>query len=100
MGAKAQMFKGELMKGGSSKSQGTIIIRAETVEASNFCAKFRFKWTNLNNLSSGFIGIGRSRMRVRFEIGREIPGTQNFAEIYCTPHIKQRKSNDFELPMQ
>ena len=38
-------------------------------------------------------------MGVRFEIGRQIPGTNNFAEIFCTQHIKQ-KSPDFDLPLQ
>ena len=38
-------------------------------------------------------------MAVRFEIGRQIPGTDKFAEIYCTPHIKQKKSPDFEVPV-
>lgn len=37
-------------------------------------------------------------MAVRFEIGRQIPGTSNFAEIYCSRHIKQ-KSPDFEIPI-
>ena len=39
-------------------------------------------------------------MAVRFEIGRLIPGTQNYAEIATTQHIKQRKSNDFKIPIQ
>ena len=37
-------------------------------------------------------------MAVRFEIGRQIPGTDKFAEIYCSSHIKQ-KSPDFEVPV-
>ena len=38
-------------------------------------------------------------MAVRFEIGRQIPGTNNFAEVYCSKHIKQKTCNDFDLPM-
>ena len=93
------MWSAHLTKGGNTSSQGQIIVRAETVEASNTCAKFRFRWQNLNNLSKGFIGIGRSRMRVRFEIGRAIPNTNNYAEIFCTAHIKQRDSPDFDIPI-
>ena len=37
-------------------------------------------------------------MAVRFEIGRQIPGTNNFTEIYCSRHIKQ-KSPDFDIPI-
>ena len=99
MGAKAQMFQGTLTKSGASGSQGQLIVRAEAVQASNVSARFKFRWQNLNNLSAGFIGIGRKRMGVRFEIGRQIPGTNNFAEIFCTQHIKQ-KSPDFDLPLQ
>ena len=99
MGAKAQMFQTNLTKSGSSASQGQLIVRAEAVQSSKSCARFKFRWQNLNNLSAGFIGIGRKRMGVRFEIGRQIPGTNNFAEIFCTQHIKQ-KSPDFDLPLQ
>jgi hypothetical protein len=38
-------------------------------------------------------------MGVRFEIGRAIPGTSNFAEIFCTRTIKQQ-SPDFDVPLQ
>ena len=100
MGAKAQMFTANLTKGGGSSSQGQLIVRAETVQHSNTTAKFSYRWQNLNNLSNGFIGIGRKRMSVRFEIGRLIPGTQNYAEIATTNHIKQHKSPDFKIPLQ
>ena len=100
MGAKAQMFQGTLTKSGASGSQGQLIVRAEAVQSSNVSARFKFRWQNLNNLSAGFIGIGRKRMGVRFEIGRQIPGTNNFAEIFCSANIKQRDSPDFDLPLQ
>ena len=39
-------------------------------------------------------------MGCRFEIGREIPGTSNFAEISCSDRIKQPKDPDFNIPQQ
>ena len=79
------MYEREL----GSANKGNIIVRAEAVAAgAEDYAKFKLKWQNLNNLSNGFIGIGRKRMAVRFEIGRQIPGTSNFAEIYKSRHIK------------
>ena len=65
-----------------------IIVRAEAVQSSNENIEFTYRWQNLNNLSSGFIGIGKKRMRVKFEIGREIPGTDKFAEILASHFIK------------
>ena len=94
------MWTTNLTKAGGSSSQGQLIVRAETVQHSNTAAKFSYRWQNLNNLSNGFIGIGRRRMAVRFEIGRLIPGTQNYAEIATTQHIKQKKSADFKIPIQ
>lgn len=37
-------------------------------------------------------------MSVRFEIGRAIPGTDKFAEIFATKMIKQRENPDFTIP--
>lgn len=98
MGAKAQTLSAELQYKGK-KNRGTIIVRAEAVQTSNACAEFAYKWQNLNNLSGGFIGIGKKRMRVRFEIGREIPGTDKFAEIFATQFIKQSDNPDFSMPL-
>ena len=39
-------------------------------------------------------------MTVRFEIGRQIPGTNNFAEIFCSRNFKQVASPDFDLTEQ
>ena len=30
--------------------------------------RFKYRWENLNNWSAGFFGIGKERMRVRFEV--------------------------------
>ena len=98
MGAKKQMYEQNLIANGSA-SRGKIIVRAEAVQASNFCTRFKMRWQNLNNLSAGFIGIGRKRMTVRFEIGRQIPGTDKFAEIWCSRNFKQT-SEDFDFPLQ
>ena len=85
----------------SPKNRGTLIVRAEAVKASTWSARFSFKWLKVNNLSDGFFGICcKRRKSVRFEIGREIPGTSNFAEIYATDWIKQRIKPDFILPTQ
>ena len=60
MGAKAQTYSADLHKGGQG-GRGTIIIRAEAVQSSNVNATFNVSWQNVNNLSKGFIGIGRKR---------------------------------------
>ena len=55
-------------------------------------------WQNLNN-KSGFCCF-QEWQEVRFEIGRNIPGTNNFAEIYSSKHFSQ-ESQDFDnLPLQ
>ena len=89
MGAKAQTFSAPLTHKGNS-SRGTIIVRAEAVQESNANAEFSFRWQNLNNFSAGFIGIGKKRKGVRFEIGRQIPGTDKYAEIFASRNIKQQ----------
>ena len=68
MGAPRQVFESDL----GSPQKGKIIVRTEAVNDANSqnYAKFKLKWRNLNNLSKGFIGIGKKRMAVRFEIGR------------------------------
>ena len=81
MGAKNQMYEKDLEAGGSSK-RGKIIVRAEPVETSKFHARFKMVWKNLNN-QSGFCCF-KEWQNVRFEIGRNIPGTSNFAEIFCS----------------
>lgn len=88
MGAKAQTFSAPLVYKGNA-NRGTVIVRAEAVQESNANAEFSFTWQNLNNFSSGFIGIGKKRKGVRFEIGRQIPGTEKFAEIFASRNIKQ-----------
>ena len=89
MGAKAQTFSAPLTHKGSA-NRGTIVVRAEAVQESNAHAEFSFRWQNLNNFSSGFIGIGKKRKAVRFEIGRQIPGTDKYAEIFASKMIKQK----------
>ena len=54
----------------------------------------------MNNLSAGFIGIGRKRMRVRFSIDRRIPGNTGIIEVFTTQYIKQPEIPDFDIPMQ
>ena len=61
-------------------------------------ARFDMCWSNLNNLSKGFLGMGKKRMTVWFQIGRQIPGTDNFAMIYQSEPIKQ-ESADFDIPI-
>ena len=100
MGAKRQVFVSHLTKDGGTASQGELIVRAENVQKSKVGCKLKYRWQNVNNLSKGFLGVGKKRQRVRFEIGREIPGTGNFAEIAATPHIKQPKEPDFDIPLR
>lgn len=59
MGAKGQVFTGNLTSGnaGDTKSRGQIIVRAESVQESNLAAKFQMRWSNINNESSGCMGM-------------------------------------------
>ena len=60
MGAKKQVVYAPLIANRFG-NRGTIIVRAEAVQTTQEFAKFRMQWKNLNNLSAGFIGIGRKR---------------------------------------
>ena len=88
MSAKMQMLQANLCLPGSTESRGGLIVRAETVKESNISARFSHRWSNLNNLTGGFIGIGKKRCGVIFEISREIPGTDDFDFVFSTPVIK------------
>ena len=54
-------------------------------------------WKNLNNVG-GFC-CGKKRFPVRFKIGRQIPGTSNFAEVFKT-ELLCFQTPDYELPLQ
>ena len=67
MGAKRQVIESPLLAKGIG-NRGKIIVRAEAVQTSKQIAKFKMQWKSLNNLSAGFIGIGRKRQIVKFKI--------------------------------
>ena len=63
-------------------------------------AKFTCRWLKLNNKTKGFIGIGKERQKVKFLIGKSIPGTENrFTRIWQSKFIKQEiEDGDYDVP--
>ena len=96
LGAKKQMYEQPLLADGKA-NRGKILVRAEAIQSSNFTARFKIIWKNLNNVA-GFC-CGKKRVPVKFKIGRQIPGTSTFAEVFTTQLINQQ-SPDYELPLQ
>ena len=74
MGAKGQILTADLTLEGKSDSRGLIIIRAEGVKESNVTAHFQMRWTNLNNVKAGCLGMCKGFEPVRFQISRKTPG--------------------------
>ena len=70
------MWTGPLTLPGELTFKGHIAIRAESTYRSDIFVKLKCRWSNLNNKSNGFIGIGKRRKRVKFSIGRLIPDTE------------------------
>ena len=70
------------------------------MQLSNIYTRFKFRWLDLNNAKMPICGIHRSRRTVRFEIGRKIPGTDKFAEIFNSGEMKQPHMPDFSFPLQ
>ena len=62
--------------------------------------RFKYRWENLNNWSSGFFGIGKQRQRVRFEIGRYNTSAKKFSKIRSTPFVKQLTDSTYRIPTQ
>ena len=91
MGAKDQMYEQDLETNtdfagfyGDSSKRGKIIVRVEPVQKSNFHARFKMVWRKLNNRRR--FSCFNKWEQVRFEIGRNIPGTTNFVTIYSSTH--------------
>ena len=69
-------------------------MRVEPVQKSNFHARFKMVWRKLNNRRR--FSCFNKWEQVRFEIGRNIPGTTNFVSIYSSTHYL-RQFHDFEM---
>ena len=81
---------------------GTIIVSAKEIQVQNSLyeetnplnaqreksIRFKYRWENMNNWSTGFFGIGKERQRVRFEVGKFNPKTKNYSKIRSTPFVK------------
>lgn len=65
--------------------------------------RFKYKWEDLNNMSSGFFGIGKQRQRVRFEVAKLDTTKKNskkYIKIRSTPFVKQTDSSTYKIPAQ
>ena len=71
------MWTGLLTLPGELTFKGHAVIRAESPHKSDIFVQLKCRWSNLNNKSSGFIGIGKRRKRVKFSLGRPIPDTED-----------------------
>ena len=66
-----------LSRNGSVKKNGVIIVRVEAVTESNMAAKFKMKWSNVNNVTKGCLGMCSAKKQYRFTIERLVFGTKN-----------------------
>ena len=83
MGAKNQVWTSNLQFGNDAKSRGQIIVRAESVQESALTAVFQMKWSNINNQTTGCLGMCPEIQPVRFEIGRAAASQSNvFSKVY------------------
>ena len=55
--------------------------------------RFKYHWDNLNNMNNGFFGLGKSRAKVRFEVGKYDPSTKKFRRLRSTPFVQNEKKN-------
>ena len=78
MGARSQLFMDRLSRNGSEKKNGILIVRVEAVAESNIAAKFQLKWSNVNNVTKGCLGMCRAENQYRFTIERLVTGTKNY----------------------
>ena len=85
MGARAQTWSGELKYAGRTENRGTVIIRTEAVKASNKAVKIHARVENPNNEGGGCMGMCRDKFIYRFEIQKNVPGTNTFACVHTVP---------------
>ena len=97
MGAKASIFAGALKR--KDEQTGVLVVRGEHQYKSEVGCKIQYRWENVNNLSKGFLGAGKKRQRVRFQISRELENG-SFIEVTTTPCIKQPKDTNFDIPLR
>ena len=77
MGAKNQVFMDRLQsQDGEVKRIGVLIVRVEAVTESNQAAKFKFKWSHVNNLIPGCFGMCKVKNKYRFTIERQAVGVK------------------------
>ena len=97
MGARAQMWTGELTYHGQGK-RGQIIVRTEAIQASNEVLKIRTRVYHPNNVGGGCMGMCSERAYYECEIQREVPGTNNFV---CAAKVPgQFNLADVNMPEQ
>ena len=84
MGARAQMWTGELTYHGQGK-RGQIIVRTEAIQASNEVLKIRTRVYNPNNVGGGCMGMCQERLEYRFAVQKIVPGTDNFVDCVNLP---------------
>ena len=86
MGSKAQTFISELEYGGVKGKRGSIIVRGEAVESSNFMCSFKVKGFNLPNLTKECCGLMSELKPVHYEISKSSQVDLNhFRSIYKSP---------------
>lgn len=82
LGSKNQVFMDRLQHKGVEKRIGVLIVRVESVTESNMGAKFKMKWSNVNNLTPGCFGMCKVKNRYRFTIERQALGIKMSANQF------------------
>jgi hypothetical protein len=97
MGASRQTFTGNLTHSGAS-NRGSLIVRTQAIEQSNFVAKWNLRWQNIGNMVGGCMGMCQERAHYRCQIMKEVPGTDNF--VLATTVPGSFNTPDVRMPQQ
>ena len=74
MGSKNQVFMGRLVRNGSEKHNGIILVRAESVMESNDVAIFSKCWSDVPGLTPTCFCFGKSNTKYRFTVEKQVKG--------------------------
>ena len=77
MGAKKQIFTGDLTHQGQGR-RGQIIIRAQAVQQTNEVIKMGMNWRNINNRVNACMGMCPTDLEYHLEIMKQVAGTEQF----------------------
>ena len=99
MGAKKQIFTGDLTHQGQGR-RGQIIIRAQAVQQTNEVIKMGMNWRNINNGVPACMGMCPSPADYHLEIMKQVAGTEQFVIARRVGGNYRRDQRQISIPAQ